>query len=104
LRLKREALERSVDLNKKDYLPVLSGNANYGYSGTDTSIGRSWTVGVTLTFPLFTGLSTKYAVDEARAALDIAAANEESLRRRSIWRCRLLLNRTRLSNALSASR
>lgn len=82
LRLKREALERSVDLNKKDYLPVLSGNADYGYSGTDTSIGRSWTVGVALTFPLFTGLSTKYAVDEARANLDIARANEESLRQK----------------------
>ena len=41
---------------------------------------KSWNAGVALTFPLFTGLSTKYAVAEARANLDIAKANEESLR------------------------
>jgi TolC family type I secretion outer membrane protein len=105
LKLKREALERSVDLNKKDYLPVLSGNANYGYSGTDTSIGRSWTVGVTLTFPLFTGLSTKYAVDEARAALDIAAANEESLRQKIFLEVQTAyLNRHEAFERIEASR
>lgn len=80
--LKREALEKNVTLNKIGYLPTLSGNAAYGYSGDDTSIDRSWNVGVALTFPLFTGLSTKYAVDEASASLDIALANEESLKQR----------------------
>lgn len=78
--LKKEALEKSIDLNKKGYLPVLSGNAAYGYAGDDTSRDKSWNVGVALAFPLFTGLSTKYAVDEARANLDVARANEESLR------------------------
>jgi TolC family type I secretion outer membrane protein len=78
--LKKEALEKGIDLNKKGYLPVLSGNAAYGYAGDDTSMDKSWNVGVALAFPLFTGLSTKYAVDEARANLDVARANEESLR------------------------
>lgn len=78
--LKKDALEKSVDLNKKGYLPVLSGNADYGYAGGDASMYQSWSVGVALTFPLFTGLSTKYAVEEARSNLDIATANEESLR------------------------
>ncbi|KAF0156088.1 MAG: type I secretion outer membrane protein [Syntrophaceae bacterium] len=78
--LKKEALEKSIDLNKKGYLPVLSGNAAYGYAGDDTSRDKSWNVGIALAFPLFTGLSTKYAVDEARANLDVARANEESLR------------------------
>jgi TolC family type I secretion outer membrane protein len=78
--LKREALEKNVTLNKMGYLPTLSGNAAYGYSGDDTSVDRSWNVGVALTFPLFTGLSTKYAVDEATASLKIAMANEESLK------------------------
>jgi len=59
---------------------VLSGNAAYGYAGDDTSMDKSWNVGVALAFPLFSGLSTKYAVDEARANLDVARANEESLR------------------------
>jgi outer membrane protein len=78
--LKKEALEKGIDLNKKGYLPVLSGNAAYGYAGDDTSMDKSWNVGVALAFPLFSGLSTKYAVDEARANLDVAKANEESLR------------------------
>ncbi|MEE9912629.1 MAG: TolC family protein [Deltaproteobacteria bacterium] len=78
--LKKDALQRTIDFNKKDYLPVLSGNAGYGYAGDDSSMDRSWNFGVALTFPLFTGLSTKYAVEEARANLDIAAANEEALR------------------------
>ena len=78
--LKKEALEKSIDLSKKGYLPVLSGSAAYGYAGDNTSMDKSWNVGVALAFPLFTGLSTKYAVDEARANLDVARANEESLR------------------------
>ncbi|PKN20731.1 MAG: hypothetical protein CVU71_02805 [Deltaproteobacteria bacterium HGW-Deltaproteobacteria-6] len=80
--LKKDALEKSIDLNKKGYLPVLSGSAAYGYAGDDNSMDKSWNVGVALTFPLFTGLSTRYAVDEARANLDIARANEESLRQK----------------------
>ncbi len=79
---KKDALGKSVDLNKKGYLPVLSGNAAYGYAGDDTSMDKSWNVGIALTFPLFTGLSTKYAVEEARANLDIAKANEESLKQK----------------------
>jgi len=79
---KKDAMEKNVNLQKTGYLPVLSGNAAYGYAGDDTSIDKSWNVGVALTFPLFTGLSTKYAVEEARANLDIARANEESLKQK----------------------
>jgi len=79
---KKDAMEKNVNLQKIGYLPVLSGNAAYGYAGEDTSMDKSWNVGVALTFPLFTGLSTKYAVEEARANLDIARANEESLKQK----------------------
>jgi outer membrane protein TolC len=80
--LKKDALEKTVDLNKKDYLPILSGNAAYGYAGQDSSLNQSWNVGVAVTFPFFSGFSTKYAVEEARAGLDIAKANEETLRQK----------------------
>lgn len=81
---KKEALEKTITLNKKGYLPVLSGNAAYGYTSNDytsndTTTDKSWNVGVILTFPLFTGLSTKYQVDEANANLDVLKANEDSL-------------------------
>ena len=77
---KREATEKSIDLAKKGYYPVLSGSAGYGYSGTDFPLGSGWSAGATLSFPLFTGLSTKYQVDEARANLEILKANEDSIR------------------------
>ena len=81
--LRKESLEKTVDLNRKGYFPVLAGNAAYGYAGDDVSSEtRNWNFGVTLTFPLFTGLSTKYSVDEARANLDIAKANEELLKQK----------------------
>jgi len=76
---KKEGLEKTIDLNKKGYLPVLSGGAAYGYTGNDLVMDQGWSVGVTLTFPLFTGLSTKYQVDEAKANLDVLKANEDSL-------------------------
>jgi outer membrane protein len=78
---KKEALEKTIDLNKKGYLPVLSGDAAYGYTGNDFVMDKdqAWSVGVTLTFPLFTGLSTKYQVDEAKANLDVLKANEDLL-------------------------
>jgi TolC family type I secretion outer membrane protein len=79
---KKEGLEKTIDLTKKGYLPILSGNASYGYTGDDLVMDKTWSVGVTLTFPLFTGLSTKYQVDEAKANLDVLKANEDSLMQR----------------------
>jgi outer membrane protein len=77
---KKEAAERTIELQKKGYYPTLSGNAGYGFSGEAFPLDRGWTVGATLNFPLFSGLSTKYQVEEAKASLDVLKANEESLR------------------------
>ena len=77
---RREAAERSIDLARKDYYPTLSGSAGYGYSGTDFPLGSGWNAGAALSFPLFSGLSTKYQVEEARANLEILKANEDSIR------------------------
>jgi outer membrane protein len=77
---KREAAERSIDLAKKGYYPVLSGSAGYGYSGTEFPIDSGWNAGASLSFPLFNGLSTKYQVDEAKANLEVLKANEASIR------------------------
>jgi outer membrane protein len=82
---KKSGLERTIDLNKKGYLPVLSGVAAYGYTADDLSVrsdDRYWNIGVTLTIPLFTGLSTKYQVAEAQSNLEVLRANEDSLKQR----------------------
>jgi outer membrane protein len=82
---KRDAAERSIDLAQKGYFPTLSGSAGYGYSGTDFPLGSGWNAGAALSFPLFSGLSTKYQVDEARANLEILKANEDSIRQAIIF-------------------
>jgi outer membrane protein len=77
---KREAAERSIDLARTGYYPVLSGNAGYGWTGQDFPLNKQWTVGTTLNFPLFSGFLTRAQVEEARANLDVAKANEEYIR------------------------
>ena len=77
---KREAAQRSVDLARTGYYPVLSGNAGYGWSGQAYPLDKEWTVGATLNFPLFSGFLTKSQVEEARANLEVAKANEEYIR------------------------
>jgi outer membrane protein len=77
---KRQAAERSVDLAKTGYYPVLSGNAGYNWSGEQFPLEDGWNVGASLSFPLFSGFLTKYQVEEARANLSVLKANEESLK------------------------
>jgi len=78
---KRQAAERSIELAKTGYYPVLSGSASYSWSGEKiSSLDHGWDVGAALSFPLFSGFLTKYQVEEAKANLDILKANEESLK------------------------
>ncbi len=80
---KKEALEKNISLQKKGYFPVLAGSAGYGYTGNELSqMNHSWNAGVTLTFPLFSGFSTRYAVKEAGASVEAARANEDALLQR----------------------
>lgn len=80
LKAMENAAGSSVELAKKGYYPALSGNAWYGWSGENFPLEKDWTVGATITFPLFSGFSTKYQVEEAKANLNTLKANGESLR------------------------
>jgi outer membrane protein TolC len=77
---KKEAAKASIDLARKGYFPVLTGSANYGYSGTNFPVNDAWNYGVSLSFPLFSGFDTKYQVAQAQANYDTLRANEQSLR------------------------
>lgn len=77
---KRKAVEGSVALAGKGYYPVLTGNAAYGWNGQDFPLQREWSVGATLSLPLFSGFLTGYQVGEARANLNVIEAGEASLR------------------------
>ena len=75
------SFERSIDFAKTGYYPVLTGNAQYDRSDTTFfPSGEGWSAGVALTFPIFNGFLTKNQVEEAKANLGVAKANEETLR------------------------
>ncbi|MDD5712200.1 MAG: TolC family protein, partial [Smithellaceae bacterium] len=80
LRKKTEAQERTVDLSKKGYYPTLSGSAAYGFGGQDFPLQNGWNVGAAVNVPIFSGFSTRYQIDQAKANLTIQKANEEALR------------------------
>jgi outer membrane protein TolC len=71
--LQNEALKRerefSLKATKADYLPRLSGDANYGWTSTDFPLQEEWTVGMQLTFPLFTGFKKGGKIREEEAKL-----------------------------------
>jgi outer membrane protein len=75
-----EGAQRSIDVAGKGYYPVLTGNAQYGWTGQELPLQKGWTVGATLDFPLFSGYLTKYQVEEMRYNLDTAKASEASVR------------------------
>ena len=77
---KEKSLDETITLQKKGYTPYVTGNAGYGWGGDSFPLDPGWSIGATLNIPLFSGFSTKYQVDEARANLDVLKANEETLR------------------------
>jgi outer membrane protein TolC len=82
---KRQAAEQNISFQRSDYLPILSGSASYSRVGTPENLPvnqspNTWTAGVTLTFPLFSGFLTSHRVAEAKANLYFFRANEEATR------------------------
>lgn len=81
LTARRLAAEKAVYVAKTGYFPILTGNANWSWGGEkfDAQDG-SWSAGVGLSIPIFSGFLTKNQVSEAKANLSILVANEEALR------------------------
>ncbi|MDD5435612.1 MAG: TolC family protein, partial [Nitrospira sp.] len=73
------AAENSIELVKKGYYPVITGNAGYSWSGEGFPLDHGWNIGATLSFPIFSGFLTTYQVEESTANLDNLKANEQLL-------------------------
>ncbi len=83
LREKLQSAKVSVELAKKDYYPTLTGKVTYSIPRTGSFYEEDkWDASVTLSVPLFSGFSTVYKVQEAKANFESAKYNEESLRQR----------------------
>ncbi|HAS53739.1 MAG TPA: TolC family protein, partial [Nitrospiraceae bacterium] len=81
VRAREEAAGESVTLARKGFLPALTGSATYTREAEQLPVDQTgWSVGLTLTFPLFSGFLTSYEVREAKENVNIARANEEGLR------------------------
>lgn len=81
LKIRKKAVYESIALAQKGFYPVISGNA--GYSWTDDRFPPSengWNIGTSVTFPIFSGFSTTYQVEEAKANLNVISSNEDALR------------------------
>ncbi|HNY66330.1 MAG TPA: TolC family protein [Deltaproteobacteria bacterium] len=79
-RARVDAARQEVVLAGKGYYPRLSGNAGYGWSGSDYPLGEGWSFGASLDFPLFNGFLTRSQVEEARGNLQTAQAVEKLVR------------------------
>jgi TolC family type I secretion outer membrane protein len=75
--------EAAVKVAQAGYFPVLTSNAAYGWQSLDQPFANApstWYVGAAMTFPLFEGLSTAYAVNQNKAQLRATQENYEVLR------------------------
>jgi len=75
--------EAAIKVAQAGYFPVLTSNLAYGWQGVDQPFGNqtnTWYVGAAMTFPLFEGLSTAYAVNQNKAQLRATQENYEVLR------------------------
>jgi outer membrane protein len=65
-----EVLKAQVTQAKSDYYPRISVSSSYGWQGEGLSIqDGSWSIGFSLSLPIFEGFSTKVKVQEANLAL-----------------------------------
>ncbi|HTN44069.1 MAG TPA: TolC family protein [Nitrospiria bacterium] len=84
LAAQRRAADATIRSARRTYYPVLDGVADYTWRGQDYPLVWNWDVGLTLTFPLFSGYLTQSQVAAARANMIVADSNEEGLRQNVI--------------------
>jgi len=75
--------EAAIKVAQTGYFPVFTSNAAYGWQSLDQPFANApstWYVGAAMTFPLFDGLSTAYAVNQNKAQLRASQENYEVLR------------------------
>lgn len=77
---KQRSFEASVRSARRTHFPVLSGSADYSYQGQRFPLVWNWGVGLSLTFPIFSGYQTQSQIAEAKANLSQVEADAEVFR------------------------
>ncbi|MBN2655300.1 MAG: TolC family protein [Nitrospirae bacterium] len=78
--IKQKAAEKNIELAQKGYYPAVTGIASYTKAGDNLSPDNSWNVGAAITFPIFSGFLTKHQIEEAKASMRLAKANEDAVK------------------------
>ena len=82
LRAQQKAAAMRTSALRKQYLPLLSSNAQYSWTGRGYPLQDGWNLGVTVSLPLFDDILTTAQVGEAQADAQGLAAQEDDLRQR----------------------
>ena len=91
-----KAAEANIKIAEAGHWPSISVIGNYGYSHTSLpSDTQSWTMGMQISLPLFTGFNTTYQIRSAQEQLEVKRADYDQLEQSvslDIWRAYQLLN------------
>lgn len=91
-----KAAEANVKAAEAGHWPSISLIGNYGYSHTSLpSDIQSWTMGMQISVPLFTGLNVTYQIRSAKEQLDVKRADYDRLEQSvslDVWRAYQQLN------------
>ena len=79
-RLQEESVSEQIAALQKNYLPNVSGDASYNWSGDDYPLQSSWNIGASVNLSVFNGGLTTAQIGEARATLSNLKYKEKSLR------------------------
>ncbi len=88
LHAQQRVTEGQVSARQKQYLPSVTGNAQYNWTGREYPLQQGWLWGVTLTVPLFDDILTSAQVGEAKANLSGLQAQEANLRQQILLEVR----------------
>jgi TolC family type I secretion outer membrane protein len=79
IRAQQRASSEQVSALQKQFLPSVSGTAQYNWTGREYPLQEGWLWGVTLTVPLFDSILTTSQLGEAQATLRNLQAQEDDL-------------------------
>jgi outer membrane protein TolC len=79
-RLQEESLSEQIAALQKNYLPNVTGDATYNWSGQDYPLQENWNVGANVNWSVFNGGLTASQIGEQRANLSRLKYQEQSLR------------------------
>jgi outer membrane protein len=80
IRAQELANDEQIAALQKNYLPNITGNGAYDWTGTDYPLQSNWNVGANVNLSIFNGGLTNAQIGEAKANLSNLKFNEEVLR------------------------